>query len=165
MEEQRLQLHLASKISLPPELDEKGKPKEGAQPRSLAIPGMSNRVVRFRVLSADALHRISNEAATIAGKEATGRELYLLSRQHYLYSMVYEVSEPTDDPSKLDHKKDWKRVTSVDLMTPGGALSWSTLFTAKDTAVLESEYAKYHEIPIFQIEMLSGKAIPVASGV
>lgn len=158
METQRLQLHLASKVVVPPENGPDGKPKPGAKERTVQIHGMSNRVVRFRTLDLDEVNKLNEIASKLAGEDATGRQIYRLQHQHALFSMVYEVSEPTDDPNP---QKGWKK-TSYDGFQVPGPLSWSSLFTTKDTAVLEAEYSKWHEIPTSIVDMLSGKAIPVS---
>lgn len=162
METQKFQLHLASKVVVPAEKGPDGNPKPGAKERTVQLAGMSNRVVRFRTLGLDEVNKLTDIASKLAGEDATGRQIYQLQHRHALYSMVYEVSEPTDDPNP---QKGWKKTSYDGFQIPGGALSWSSLFSAKDTAVLEAEYSKWHEIPVTIVEMLSGKAIPVSSEV
>ena len=156
--EELLQIHLASKVDLPAVVDDKGKEKVKAR-AGVPVPGMSNRAVRYRLLDVDKLQAIAKDAATLAGEDATGAEVYSLTRMHCLYAMVAYVSPPTDDPLALDEKL-WTKCSSTNFMIPG---EWSKLFKPKDTQVLLGEYRKWHEMPNDQMDVLSGKAIPVAS--
>lgn len=161
MEAQKYQLHLASKVIFPPELGKDDKPKPDAKPRVTVIHGMSNRAVRYRLLTTDQMNAISKESAQLSGENATGQDIYRLSLMLSLYEMVYEVSDPTDEPQALK-KEQWHKTTSTGFQVTGMAGSWSSYFTPKDTVLLQSEYRRWHEMASAEIEMLAGKATPLA---
>lgn len=122
---------------------------------------MSNRVVRYRVIDALKVQKLEADAAKMVGPEATIGELRTMQLLYGVYEMVYQVSDPTDEPGKLDPKKGWKDVTSTDFITPGNPLYGPKVFTAKDLGLLKQEYRKHHELPQMEYELLSGKALPL----
>jgi len=158
-----IQVHLASQVTIPAVAAvpaSPGKPAVAAAPeRVVKIPGMSNRVVRYRILNPDEVAKVTAEAATLAGEGASGRDFYLKQRMCLVQEMVVSYSVPTDDPMKLTDK-DWKRSNPPDYLVPG---AWSKVFTTKDTGFLQREYEKHHEMSAELVEILSGKALPVAS--
>lgn len=166
MELQKKQLHLASKVLVPatPAVPAKdGKPgTPEVKAHTVELHGYSNRVVRYRILNTDQMNAISKEAAVRAGENATGRDIYMLQLMISLYTMITEVSEPTDEPMKLE-KKHWHKTVATDFEVTGSETAWSTLFTPKDTALLQSVYRRWHEVPQNELEMLVGKEIPLAA--
>jgi sensor c-di-GMP phosphodiesterase-like protein len=155
------QLHLASKVDVPAQPAQPAKDGKPAQPavkaHTVELFGYSNRAVRYRMLTVDQMNAASSEAAKLAGEQASEREIYQLMLMSSLYLMVLEVTDPTDEP--LKEKTRWHKTNSVSFMTPGDPLSWSVLFTAKDTALLQSMYRKWHQVPAIEVEMLAGKEI------
>lgn len=151
------QLHLTNKIEHAAVLDKDGKTVKTAAHTETTV-GFSNRAVRFRTLDPDELDAIQLDAARASGEEAKGAEIYTLALSYCLWTMVCEYSEPTDTP--LDKKTKWTAAKFAGFFA--GSPKWSSIFTAKDTALLRAVYRKWHEVPTAQIEMLAGKALAVA---
>jgi len=151
------QVHLASKVTAPAVPEEKGKP--GIPERTFVNHGMSNRAVRYRMLNSLEIGKAYEEAATMLGESATDRSFGVLARAYLVMTMVTEFSDPTEKP--LDQKTKWHKATFGEFANPASEYQWDKVFTAKDTAFLQREYSKWHEMPADVVEMLSGKAIPV----
>jgi len=166
MDIQKKQLHLASKVFVPAVPATPAKDGKPATPEvkahTVELHGYSNRAVRYRILTTDQMNAIAREAAVRAGESATGRDIYMLQLMISLYTMVLEVSEPTDDPQSLKEKQ-WHKTVATDFEVTGSALGWSTLFTPKDTALLQTIYRRWHEVPPNELEMLVGKEVPLAA--
>lgn len=163
MESQKFQIHLASKVVIPgkPAVPTaNGKPEVAAvEPRTVPIFGMSNRAVRYRMLDALKVDKIEADAAKLAGETATLGEMRQLAWLHGVCTMVYEVSDPIDDPGKLDGKKAWHKVTFGEFNDPQGKFSVGKVFTSKDLDLLTQEYRRLHEMSNAEFEALTqGKA-------
>lgn len=160
----KFQIHLASKAVIPGKPAMPAKDGHSATPateaRTIPIAGMSNRAVRYQQLDALKVDKIEADAAKMAGADATLGEMRQLAWLHGVCSMVYEVSDPTDDASKLDPKKGWHKVTFQDLiLDPTGKMKASDVFTSKDLDLLTQEYRKLHEMNQAEFEALTqGKA-------
>jgi hypothetical protein len=165
MESQKAQLHLASKVVIPgaPAVPAKdGKPAVPAtEPRVHEVIGMSNRVVRIRQLTPDQVTASEVNAAKMAGESATFGELRNLQMLYGAYEMVYQVSDPIDEPGKIDPKKGWKKTSFASFIDPSSDLFWGKLFTAKDSGFLKQEFRKRHELNQLEFDLLSGKATPL----
>lgn len=152
-------------MALPPPPKPPGKPgadaedKAEAKPRVVEFAGMSNRAVRYRQLDALKVQKLEAEAAKAVGSEATIGELRNMQLLYGVWEMVYQVSDPTDDPAKLDPKTGWKAVNPVDFITPGNPFYGPKLFTPKDLGILKQEYRKYHEVPQMEYDLIAGKSI------
>jgi hypothetical protein len=158
MKEQMFQMHLARAVDLPEVRNEKGDVVR--VPVNLPLPGMSGRVVRFRAPLPEGLHsKCELEAAKLAGKDSSMAELRAHTVRLCLCEMVRYVTEPVDSVNDVK-PDDWTQVIANDFIT--GKRQWSELFTVQDTQVLEMEYNKWHNLPLAAVEVLSGKAIPVA---
>lgn len=165
MESQRSQLHLASKLVIPgaPAVPAKGGKSAvpATEPRTIEVVGMSNRAVRIRQLTPEQVTASEVNAAKMAGETALLGELRSLQLLYGAYEMVYQVSEPTDNPGGIDEKKGWKKTTFSSFVDPSSDLFWSKLFTSKDTAFLKQEFRKRHELSQLEFDLLSGKATAV----
>lgn len=159
----KLQVHLARQVTVETPADPN---VEGsvATSRVVPIPGMSGRCVRYLApLPNDKHQKAELEGAKLAGPNATGPELRELCMAAWLRVMVLEVSEPTDDPTKLTPNQ-WHKCSPAELMTPGEPFSWGALFTPKDTAFLQQEYQKWNEMTMTLVNLLSGKAEALTEG-
>ena len=154
------QVHLASKVVVPAsEKTVDGKVIKTPE-RTVTIRGMSNRVVRYRApLSPDEITKAYDEAAVMVGEDGTRRQFSVLGQMYTCYAFVTEYSEPTDDP--MNPKLTWKKLNVADCMKSPEA--WSSIFTAKDTTFLQKQYTEWHDMTAEEVNLLSGKAIPVAS--
>ena len=123
----------------------------------LAGVGMSGRGERVRQLEPDVHREVENQAAHIAGPDATGMSLTNIIQQEALKRMVFEVTEKAG-LENLDGAK-WRRIQLSELALPD---QWRAFFTTKDTSFLEDIHRRYHRVTQAEVDMIVGKAIPVS---
>ena len=160
MSQPLLQLHFARSVDLPEVKNEAGATTRAAT--NIRLHGMSGRCVRIRTPLSETLHsKCESDAGKMAGKDASLRDIRNLMVRFCLYEMVREISSSVDSLEQVKPDQ-WIKVVANDFITvPEKA--WGNFFTVQDTQLLEQEYSKWHDLPMAAVEILSGKAFPVAS--
>lgn len=121
----------------------------------LAGKYMSTRAVRVRGLEPIEAEQVLSDAAKIVGEEGTILELKKTQWRNGIKFMVVAISDPCEDPRKLDPKQ-WKKTTPQMLENLGD------FFTPKDIGVLEAVYRDFHEVNPEELKAITGKALPVS---
>jgi hypothetical protein len=109
--------------------------------------GMCQRGVRYRVLTVDQIEHNERQIATELSKESSMMEYRAKVARLGLEEMIIAVSDPVT-PEKI-MSASWKAVTGDSL-----SRDWSTLFNAKDTAVLKSIYANEHTVSQEELDLI-----------
>lgn len=125
----------------------------------LKAPNMSQRGVRLRLLSYPVVQQCQNDAAKLVGPDAGFAAFRNAYHSEALRRFVAEVSEPA---GTLTEDTPWRALTVADLTTPGGAYQLESMFSAREIAVLESLFRQHHEVTQDELDMITGKASPVA---
>lgn len=124
----------------------------------LNAPNMSRRGVRLRLLSYTAIRAAQDVAAKLVGAEATFAEFRNAYHAEALLRFIAEVTEPCDSLEGAA----WKATSYADLSNPLGPLALETLFTAREIAVVERLFRNQHEVTQDELDLITGKATPVA---
>lgn len=159
----------------------------------LNLRGQSGRVVRFRILGADEIDKIEANGARAAGEDADFDALRREQLRQLTAAFIVAYTEPNQAPAMLKRLKRWVRpkqdpalhkADDYELVIDGGVADAEKLagakwieanttefhtfglgkvFTAKDISALRFLYNENHVINAAEVEMLTGKAIPVAT--
>jgi hypothetical protein len=124
----------------------------------LAGENHSWRGVRIRDLTTPQRRKVENDAAKLVGQDGSLMELRNETLAQALLLMVVEVT--ADPVETLNGQAKWVKTPLASLSQPG---EWDRLFTARDTQALERIYNQRHEMSLTEVELLSGKLLPVAS--
>jgi hypothetical protein len=121
--------------------------------------GHSWRGVRIKDLGTKLRRQCENQAAELAGADASPMKLRNQHLEQVLLRMIVAVTtEPVEDPRAEGVK--WMNTPLAMLGQDG---QWDKLFTARDTVALERIYNERHEVSLKEVEIISGKLLPVSS--
>lgn len=141
----------------------------------LNLRGMSGRVVRFRVLDQDEIDEHEANGARAAGENASSEKMRGEQLKILLPAMLVAYTDPGQEPARVLKNSQKvidggvpdleKLATAKWTKADAGALAlhWKQVFGHKETQALKVLYTEHHEISVAEMQMLQGKALPVAT--
>lgn len=122
-------------------------------------PGMSGRMVRYRILGVDEIQRNEESVAREASTDKTMSVLQYNAKVNDLgrITMIVAVTEKMTKSQRADTAPaavKWQRVDAATL-----EMKWKEFFTTKDTVALRAIYDREHSVSASDLEaIMSGKA-------